>query len=70
VPQTASQLVQFGLAWRGGNAACAAAIALLVRPRPGDRESSGWYIGMMTRDDHGELTMVAEFPLAPLCDTA
>lgn len=64
VPQTASQFVQFGLSWRSGNAAGAAAIALVVRPESGDRESSGWHIGMMTRNDHGDVSAIAAFPLA------
>ena len=63
VPQTASQSVQFGLVCRKGLEANAPCVALLIVPARGDRERHGWHMRLLTRDDHGEVQTVADFPL-------
>jgi hypothetical protein len=63
IPQTASQFVTFGVAWREGLAANAPSVALVILPASGDRERQGWHIRLLARDGHGEARTISDYPL-------
>jgi hypothetical protein len=63
VPQTASQFVTFGVAWREGVAANASSVAFVILPASGDRERQGWHIRLLARDGQGEVRTISDYPL-------
>ena len=63
VPQTASQFVVFGLAFRSGFRADAPAVALLVLPGSGIGRWHNWHVRLIARGPSGAVRTLSDRPL-------
>lgn len=63
MPQTASQFVHFGLAWRADASADAPSIALIIRPQSGNTERHGWHVQLLARAQHSPVRSISDHAL-------
>ena len=63
VPQTASQFVRFGVAWRADARPDAPSVALLIAPLSGNSERHGWHVQLLAREQHGSVQPISDHAL-------